>query len=376
LATIAAGLPLNAQPPSQTSPEPFSFLEPPEFGSVVESYPYEPSNFGKGDLPPYAFEQDSYAPGDFARGFAPPTRRPKVSRIERLIQNERAPFRLLTQYAPTQDVVDSADTLASRSIATQIGFPLQISENGILLGIASLKYTRLSSQAALPVSGADIPDELWDARAGVFITRDLNNGWEIGGLFNLGTASDQPFNSIDELTLTTLGFLNVPARERDSWIFSLFYSPTSQIRFPIPGIAYAWRPNDQWEAQIGLPASLTYAPNDRFSFRARYTPVTDVFVEARQMLDHHWSLFGRYQILNETYFLADRDDREDRFFVFEQQLAAGLSRQLPKGFSLELSAGYLFDRSFLQSDNFDLNAPDKIDVDAGVVYSMQVIWNL
>ena len=323
------------------------FPEPPEFGAAVESYEPLPLQ----------------------------NQRPRLSdRLNVLTAAERAPFRLTTSFAPSQSVRDSADTLSTHSIAGQLAFPLQIYPDGILLGTSSLKYTRLSTDAVLPQSGTPVPDELWDARVGMFVTRELNNGWKVGGLFNIGSASDQPFESFDELTLTTLGFVSVPARNRDSWNFSFFYSPTSQIRFPIPGIAYAWRPNDQLEAQIGLPAAPTYAPNDSFFFRARYTPITDINVEARQMLSHNWSLFGRYQIINDTYFLADRADRKDRFFQFEQQLAAGLSRQLPAGFSLDLSAGYLFDRRLFQSEDFNLSSDDMIQVKSGVAYTLQVIW--
>jgi len=350
-----ASVPARAQAPWPEEPNDviLDFPEPPDFGSVGEPYdslPWEPVR------PPQT------------------NQRLVNQRLGLLTASERAPFRFITSFVPSESVQDSSDTLSSHSIAAQLAFPLQIYPNGILLGTTSLKYTRLSTDAVLPQSGTEIPGELWDVRAGMFINRELNNGWSVGGLFNVGSASDEPFASFHELTLTSLAFVSVPARNRDSWNFSFFYSPTSQIRFPIPGIAYAWRPNDQLEAQLGLPASLTYAPNDSFSFRARYTPVTDVFVEARQALSSDWTLFARYQIINETYFLADRDDREDRFFQFEQQLATGITRQLPNGFSLDLSAGYLFDRRFFQSPDFELSSDDMIEVDAGMAYTLQVIW--
>lgn len=321
--------------------------QPPDFGSVIEDMPAR-------------FEE-----------MPPPARK----RLALLTDAERAPFRLTTSFAPKESIRDSDDSLASRSIASQVGFPLRIYDDGILLGTSSLKYTRLSTDAVLPRSGMSVPGELWDVRAGMFLTRELASGWTVGGLFNFGSASDQPFNSADELTLASLGFLSVPVKNRDAWNFSLFYSPTSQLAFPIPGIAYLWRPNDELEAQIGLPASLTYKPSDSFSFRARYTPVTDVFVEARQAVAADWSVFTRYQIVNETYFLADRSEREDRFFQFEQQVGAGLSHQLPAGFSFEIGAAYLFDRRFFLSSDFDLGSDDQIEVDPTVSYSIQLIWN-
>lgn len=296
-------------------------------------------------------------------------------RLALLSAAERAPFRLVTAYAPSQAVRDSKESLASQSLAAQLAFPLRIDAAGIVLGTTSLKSTQLSTDATLPQSGIPVPDELWDMRAGMFFTREWVSGWKVGGLFNFGSASDEPFHSVDELTLTSLGFVSVPARNRDAWNFSLFYSPTSQLAFPIPGIAYLWRPSDIFEAQIGLPAALTYAPSDSFSLRARYTPVTDVSVEARQSVTADWSLFARYQIVNETYFLADRSNREDRFFQFEQQLGSGVTRKLPYGFSLDLGVAYLFDRHFFQASDFDLGSDDRIEVDPTVSYWLQLIWN-
>jgi hypothetical protein len=296
------------------------------------------------------------------------------NRLSLLTADERAPFRLLSRFAPAQEVVDSNDTLSSHSFATQLGVPLRISPEGILLATARINTTQFSTGAVLPVSGMSIPDNLWDVRFGLFGTRKLSNGWQVGGLFNLGSASDELFNSVDELTLTSLAFVSIPVRGRDAWNLSLFYSPTSQIAFPIPGVAYVWRPSDQLEAQIGLPASLVYAPNDTFLFRARYTPVTDVFVEARQKLLGRWELFSRYQIINESYFLANRENRRDRFFQFEHQLSSGLSYHLPAGFTFDLSAGYLFGRRYFQDSDFDLGSKDLVQVDSGVVYSAQFIW--
>jgi hypothetical protein len=94
------------------------------------------------------------------------------------------------------------------------------------------------------------------------------------------------------------------------------------------------------------------------------------------MLSQDWSLFGRYQIVTDTYFLADRTDRAARFFQFEHQLSAGLSRQLPNGFSLDLSAGYLFDRRLFQSEDFDLDSNDLIEIGSGIAYTLQLIWTL
>jgi hypothetical protein len=333
---------------------------------LIELHPSQPSTT----------QPDFNTQPDFYNASPLPIEPPRSKeRISSMTMAERAPFRFGTSFTPKRSTRDGSSMLSVLGIESQIGFPLRTYPDGILLSLSSLKYTGISTDAKLPVSGTPIPDELWDLRSGVFLSRERGDGLKYGGLLNFGSASDQPFESADELTVGVLGFLGVPTRGNDSWEFSVFYSPTSQIKFPIPGIAYAWRPNDQLEAQIGLPASLTYVPNESFSFRARYTPLTDVFIEARQEIARDWNLFARYQIINETYFLADREKREDRFFQFEQQLAAGLSRQLPSGFSLDLGSAYVFDRQFFQSDQFDLGSADRIKIDPGVAYFVQLVWN-
>jgi hypothetical protein len=56
-------------------------------------------------------------------------------------------------------------------------------------------------------------------------------------------------------------------------------------------------------------------------------------------------------------------------------LAAGLSRHLFNGFSLDLGSAYIFDRHFFQGDQFDLRSDDRIQIDPGVAYFLQLIWN-
>ena len=88
-------------------------------------------------------------------------------------------------------------------------------------------------------------------------------GWRsfatLGGTFLFGSASDKPFHAGRDLTLMAILFATVPARnDRDDWSFSLFYSPTSQLPYPLPGIAYVWKPDETFEAKIGLPAGLEW----------------------------------------------------------------------------------------------------------------------
>ena len=120
---------------------------------------------------------------------------------------------------------------------------------------------------------------------------------------------------------------------------------------------------------------MTYRPTENFSLHARYTPVTDLQVEARQWLGDWWSLYGRFEISSDTYWLADRLEDTQRFFRFEQRLRLGVTRELPYGLRADFGVAYLFDRKFILSDDFDLAAPDRIEVQPGVAYLLQIAWH-
>lgn len=288
--------------------------------------------------------------------------------------DDRPPFRANGMWAPAESLRAQDGTLSMNSERLGIGVPLAIHDDGIWLALGSVQQTGFQTAAILPDSGMDFPDELWNVSLGSMRIKTLANGTQIGGMLQGGSASDQPFANLRDLTFTTLVFATVPYGPRDAWNFSLFYSPTSQTRFPLPGLAYVWRPHDRLQADIGIPASLDYRPTDSFQLMARYTPLTNLQVEARQQVVGPWSLFGRYDIVNETYWLDERLNRRDRFFVFDQRVSAGVSRQLARGFRFEGAAGYLFDRQFFQAESFSDERHDVVEVESGLALWLQLLW--
>ena len=75
-------------------------------------------------------------------------------------------------------------------------------------------------RARFPEAGGRFPSELWDAIAGLSYRHKFDNGW-IGGLaVTGGSASDEPFNSLDEVYVRAVAMLRVPQGERNAWIFT------------------------------------------------------------------------------------------------------------------------------------------------------------
>jgi hypothetical protein len=286
----------------------------------------------------------------------------------------RSPFTAQLFWIPPQNLKGQPGTLAVNGEEIKLAFPVYIAPNGIWLGLADAQRLEISTSAVLPDSGIPIPDQLWDIEVGTMHIRDLGEGWQAGGMFRVGSPSDRPFEAMRDMTVTLLGFLTIPSGERDAWSFSLFYSPTGQIVYPLPGIAYVWRPSPQFQANLGIPFSLEYRPTDALSLTASYRPLNHIQVQIRQSLGELWSVYGSYQTVNETFWLADRLDDDQRLYVFDQRLTLGVQRELGGRWSLDVSAAYVFDRQIFQAEKFSGTRRDELGIEPGVAGLLRLIW--
>jgi hypothetical protein len=288
-----------------------------------------------------------------------------------------APVALGGFWSPKVDVDGQASQLSTNAEFARLSVPLAMPAEGkpLWIGIAKLDRLELATDAILPDSGQRVPSQLWSVQTGVMNIRPLASGATIGGTAMFGSASDEPYAATRDLTLTAIAFYNKPAKnERDDWNFSVFYSPTSQLPYPLPGVAYVWRPSEQFEAKIGLPPAVDYRPNEEWQFTATYMPLTNFDARVRRTISEDFSLLAYYRINNDTYFLADRLEDDQRFYVFDQRAAVGLERALLKGFTLELTAAYLFDRELFQGTSFTDGRTDEVEFDPGLGLSFQLQW--
>ncbi len=288
-----------------------------------------------------------------------------------------APVSLSGFWAPATDVVGQPATLGMNAQFARVAAPLVKPVEGapLWIGITRLGRLELATDAILPDSLKPVPEQLWLVETGLTHIRPLASGDTLGGTFLFGSASDKPFAAGRDLTLMAIAFWNSPAaNERDEWNFSLFYSPTSQLPYPLPGIAYAWRPSDSFEAKIGVPASVEWRPDEHWTISAAYFPLVNGNVEARRRLGNDWSFVAFYRTDTQIYFLDDRAIDDERFFVFDQRAAAGFERSLGGGFTIEAMASWLFDRELFQGTSFTSGRTDVVEFDPGLGLSLQLLW--
>lgn len=287
---------------------------------------------------------------------------------------DRAPFTARLWWIPQQDLKNQPADLAMNGEELEFAFPVRIDADGIWLAMGAVQRLEISTSAVLPDSGLPVPDQLWDIEVGTMHLRKLANGGRAGVMLRVGSPSDQPFGDLRDMTVTLLGFLMVPSGPRDAWSFSLFYSPTGQIIWPIPGVAYVWRPNDQFQANLGIPFSLEYRPTETLTITAAYRPLNHVQVLVRQALGESWSIYGGYRTVNKTFLLADRLDHRERTYIFDHRLMLGTQLELGRGWSLDVSAAYVFDRQMFQARKFSGSRRDELRIDPGVAGTIQLLW--
>lgn len=287
----------------------------------------------------------------------------------------RSPFSATAFWIPESNIKGANDNLSVHGEGFQLAFPVQMSEGRFTLLTTRVNSTSINTTADLPGSpGTEFPEQLWNINVGLMHVRTLENGWSAGGLVSVGSASDQPFASIDEMNANLLAFLKVPVRERDAWNFAVMYSPLGQLNFPVPGISYSWNPSPQFSMNIGIPFSLRYQPDAWWTYEFSYLPITNVNATVRRKLTESWSLYGTFQTHNEGYQLADRTDDEERLYEFDQRLLIGSRWNIAPTWVVDLSAGYLFSRSYFVGDSFFDDDNPSLDVADAAMLQLRLEW--
>jgi hypothetical protein len=227
--------------------------------------------------------------------------------------------------------------------------------------------------AVLPDSRRPFPSELWSINVGLDYAHRFDNGWLFGVGGSVGSASDKPFHGIDEMNAGVHAFLRIPQGEHNAFLITLSYSATGELNVPIPGVAFIWQPTDNFRANIGLPFQLMYRPIDDLTLDFSYMLLTNIHARATYRLAPCWKIYTGYDWDNESYFLADRADVNDRFFAYDQRVTTGVVWEPLHNVSVELSGGFLFDRYYFQGNRSGDQHSDRIDLNDGGFVSLRAL---
>lgn len=255
-----------------------------------------------------------------------------------------------------------------------VGMPLWRGETGnMLMGSVSVRNTLFQTDALLPDSGRQFPDQLWSLNFNANYMHKFENGWTGMLMAGFGSASDKPFHSINEVTATMGGFVMIPAANgRDRWQVGAMYMYGGPINFPLPMVSYQWNPSDRLRVNVGLPLSVNWRPTDEWELNASYMPLYNINARLTYKPAAGVQVFGGYEFFNESYFLADRENTRDSFFGFEQRLVGGVRWEVGQALTVELNGGYAFGRYFGEGDNQWGTLRDRVDVKPGPFVGLKV----
>lgn len=233
---------------------------------------------------------------------------------------------------------------------------------------ARTRVQEIDTSARFPDAGGRFPSELWDASVTLSYRHKFDNGWIGGVALTGGSASDEPFNSIDEVYYRGLAMLRVPHRERNAWIFTLNYASDQDVfdlDVPFPGIAYVWIPSDRFSAIIGVPFSgIEFKPVDDLTLEAQYFPVRTVRARATWQVFRPLRAYVGFDWSHDKYYRSDRDDPDDKIFYYEKRLTAGIRFDL-RHIGFELSGGWALDRFYYEGESYSDRKDNRIDVRDG-----------
>ena len=232
----------------------------------------------------------------------------------------------------------------------------------------------IKTKAVLPDTREAFPQDLWDLRLGTQVRHRFENGWTGGGSVAIGSASDRPFASDDELLVHATVFTRIPDGERNAWLLMVNYSKTREFlpNVPLPAAGYWYEPSDQYRLVIGIPfAFLEARPIPDFSFSLAYFPITTVLARASYRPYRGFQVYGGFEWGNESYVRYDRREEKDRLTYNQKRALVGFRAFPLKWLSLDFSAGYAFDRFYYEGQGYSDRHQNRLDISNGYFGSIR-----
>jgi len=302
-----------------------------------------------------------------------------------------APIQLSLSYDHTyrlrEDVADQPGGMAMMQHDLSLAMPLWHDERQAVSLHAGVRALDLNTDARLRdwddlLDGhwqdfdAALPGELYDVRLGATYRRKLANDWIVGGSLTLGSASDRPFASAEEWVVNATGFARVPHGERNAWLLMLNVANNREFLpgVPIPGVAYAWSPDQKLATLLGIPFCWArYQPIDGLTLQGAYFIPRTVHAKISYQIVEPLELFAAFDWDSQRYLRSGRHDEDDRLFFYEKRVTGGLRWRIAKGVHLDAYAGYGFDRLFFEGEGYSDRGDRRIDIDDGPFVGLRAV---
>lgn len=235
--------------------------------------------------------------------------------------------------------------------------------------MTDLRFQEVRTGARLPDTAEPFPEELWDVRFGGLYRYTFDNGWMAGGLARIGSASDHPFSSEHVLVGEASAFLRIPVAEHDNWLFFLNWSNNRDFlnSIPIPAVEYWYQPSEAFRAIVGIPFnSIEAHPTEDWTLSFSYLMIRTIHALAGYRPVEPVQIYGGFDWASQRYLRENRPDYKDRLFYDEKRVRGGLLINLASHVTLDLTAGYAFDRVYFEGKKIENDQFNRVEVENGV----------
>lgn len=203
--------------------------------------------------------------------------------------------------------------------------------------------------ASLPINTVVSANDFYDQQIGFKMSylEDADDTWHLNSSY--GSASDKPFENADVSALTLTLIRKHTINPTSSW--SLFFNYSNNRSFlnhvPLPGVAYAFTNENRTQGWIlGFPFSLWWArPAEKISTSIFFLLPATVRMSLGYMLRPPFQANLKFQFGQEMYSLAQRREKNIRFYYETKKIAAGVKTHLGPQTFFEIELGKVFSRS-------------------------------
>jgi hypothetical protein len=278
---------------------------------------------------------------------------------------QKAFFRGTIDDFPSVKSANGTNETSLRRTGAIISYPFFLNEKDVFSVAFASQTLRIDSDAKLPVDGRRVDARWTNQSVGFSFAREMDGGRYWGAGINIGSASDQPFESQDVNTLSSTLSYSVPESETAHWMYLINYSNNRPILngIPLPGIAYTMTPSKTFRGTFGIPfvnIKWEYAPNWILS-----SMVVGIW---KAKIEQAYSIMGPIQVYTaldfdqQVFIRKDRRTDDVRFFADEKKALIGFRSPLNKNIMADLSAGQAFGRALFEVSSYSDRDDNKVDL--------------
>jgi hypothetical protein len=277
---------------------------------------------------------------------------------------------------PEQGTDQPGTTLSMNRLDFQGAVPLYSSGRDTYVLTSDVEILSVNTNAILPTTQQPFPNRFFNLALGVNYFHQFEDD-KVGGIvFEMGSASNKPFDNSRDLLISGTGFLLIPNDEKGSWFVGVNLSTNSQVLhgLPIPGGGYFFHPSDDFQAIVGLPFSvISWKPSRDWQLQFVYAFLTTTHARVSYQPTQKWQWYAGFDWTNENWDRAERVDEQDRFFYYEKKLSTGVLWWIKPNVGFEVATGWAFDRYFTEVDNgFNLVGDNTVNVNSGPYATTQL----